>query len=126
MYWKMPSHTVLYCMRCASIFLKSLPIVFSGTIRQNIFGVLWHGFPSLGIMTDTDSLKQVGQWPREIQAFPTKKRVLAQSSSKIRTLRCLQVRWSGPGAEVLEHASRESHSSFRVKGVHSHRGEEEM
>jgi hypothetical protein len=101
-------------------------MVFSRTIRRNIFGVLWRGFPGLGMITDTNSLKQLGQWPREIQAFPTERRVLAQSSSRIRTLRCLQVRWSGPGVEVLEHASRESHNSFRVKGSHSLGREEGM
>jgi hypothetical protein len=76
------------------------------------------------MITNTDSLKQLGQWPREIQEFPTERRVLAQLSSKMSTLRCLQVRWLGPGAEVFEHASRESHSLFRVNGVHSQGGEE--
>jgi hypothetical protein len=90
--WKIPSHTVSYCMRCASIFLNSLPMMLSKTIGQNIFGMSWCGFPGLGMITDTDSLKQLGQWPREMQEFSIERRILAQSLSSIRTLRCHQVR----------------------------------
>jgi hypothetical protein len=50
-------------------FSISLSIVFRSTIGLNTLGAEYDGLPGLGIITNEDSLKKVGQCPCSKQAL---------------------------------------------------------
>src|ERR1700750_2837633 len=97
----------------------SFPKVFKSTIGRNAFGTEYEGLPGFGMITETDSLKQDGQYPTSVQALAITRRTLEASSPGKIPLRWVHVTWSSPGAERDEHALRASIISLCENGTQS-------
>jgi hypothetical protein len=74
-------------------------------IGLNDLGVEYEGLPGLGIITDKDSLKCVGQWPSVMQASATRTKRAVTSKEEHQCLRYAKFRAPLAGCPIGDFGS---------------------
>src|SRR5262249_20308536 len=94
------------------IFSTSLPVVLRRTIGRNDLALLYESLPGLGMITEVDCLKCLGQYPTLIQALAIQViSWLVHGPALINRLIRRHVTWSGPGAVFFAQPCRASKNS---------------
>ena len=103
-----------------SIFVKSLPRVLSRVMGWKALGKSYCSFFGLGMMTDSAALSCDGQMPLSSMALKRLASAVSSGKSSKMNLRCHHMRWSPPGAKVLDMRARHSMTSATEMGGQEH------